>query len=124
MKVGKPKDAEAAKRGTKLSRGANFKCLMSDAPMAGDYIYSEGKAGRMGARLMAIVAEGDRGRVYRLRSWRTDLPLGHAPPTPAAPRAHERPWVTAHREVGRVWAGRGALAAGGMTRLRDAGSPR
>ena len=24
----------------------------------------EGKAGRMGARLMAIVAEGDRGRIY------------------------------------------------------------
>ena len=32
--------------------------------MGGDYIRGEGKAGRMGARLMAIVAEGDRGRVY------------------------------------------------------------
>ena len=32
--------------------------------MAGDYIKSEGKAGRMSARLMAIVAEGDRRRVY------------------------------------------------------------
>jgi putative DNA methylase len=31
---------------------------------SGDYIKDEGKAGRMGARLMAIVAEGDRGRVY------------------------------------------------------------
>ena len=29
VKVGKPKDAEAAKNGTKLSRGANFRCLMS-----------------------------------------------------------------------------------------------
>ena len=39
---------------------------MSDvgAPIACDYIYAEGKAGRMGARLMAIVAEGERGRVY------------------------------------------------------------
>ena len=37
---------------------------MSDAPIPGDYIKAEGKAGRMGARLMAIVAEGDRGRVY------------------------------------------------------------
>ncbi|WP_374682558.1 DUF1156 domain-containing protein [Accumulibacter sp.] len=63
-KVGKPKDAEATKRGTKLSRGANFKCLMSGTPMAGDYIKAEGKAGRMGVRLMAIVAEGERGRVY------------------------------------------------------------
>jgi putative DNA methylase len=32
--------------------------------MAGDYIKAEGKDGRLGARLMAIVAEGERGRVY------------------------------------------------------------
>jgi putative DNA methylase len=64
VKVGKPKDAAAAKNGTKLSRGANFQCLMSGTPIAGDYIKAEGQAGRMGARLMAIVAEGDRGRVY------------------------------------------------------------
>ncbi len=64
VKVGKPKDLERAKNGTKLSRGANFQCLMSGTPIAGDYIKAEGKAGRMGARLMAIVAEGDRGRVY------------------------------------------------------------
>jgi putative DNA methylase len=64
VKVGKPKHAERAKNGTKLSRGANFQCLMSGAPIAGDYIKAEGKAGRMGTRLMAIVAESDRGRVY------------------------------------------------------------
>ena len=64
VKVGKPKDAEAAKNGTKLSRGANFKCLMSGMPIASEHIYGEANAGRMGARLMAIVAEGDRGRVY------------------------------------------------------------
>ena len=64
VKVGKPTDAERAKSGTKLSRGANFLCLMSGTPMEPDYIKAEGKAGRMGARLMAIVAEGQRGRVY------------------------------------------------------------
>ena len=32
--------------------------------MTYDYIRSEAKAGRMGARLMAMVAEGERGRVY------------------------------------------------------------
>src|ERR1019366_5298251 len=64
VKVGKPKNAEAAKNGTKLARGANFKCVMSGAPIAGDYIKSEGKAGRIGARMMAIVGEGKQGRVY------------------------------------------------------------
>ena len=64
VKVGKPKDASAAKAGTKLSRGANFQCLMSGTPIAGGYVKAEGKAGRMGVRLMAIVAAGHRGRVY------------------------------------------------------------
>jgi putative DNA methylase len=64
VKVGKPKDTVAAKNGTKLSRGANFQCLMSGTPITGEYIKAEGMAGRMGARLMAIVAEGGRGRVY------------------------------------------------------------
>ena len=64
VKVGAPQDPDAAKAGTKLSRGANFQCLMSGSPIAGDYIKTEGQAKRMGARLMAVVAEGDRGRVY------------------------------------------------------------
>jgi putative DNA methylase len=63
VKVGTPADAAGAKAGTKLAR-ANFACLVSGAPISGDYIKAEGKAGRMGARLMAIVAEGTRGRVY------------------------------------------------------------
>jgi len=64
VKVGKPKDAVGAKNGTKLSRGANFQCLMSGTPIAPDYIKAEGMAGRIGARLMAVVVEGDRGRIY------------------------------------------------------------
>ena len=64
VKAGKPTSASGAKSGTKLSRGANFRCLMSGTPIAGDYIKAEGKAGRMGARLMAIVAEGKGERVY------------------------------------------------------------
>ena len=65
VKVGKPKDAEAAKRGTKVGgSGSIFLCLMSGTPMPFEYLRPEAKAGRMGARLMAIVAEGDRGRVY------------------------------------------------------------
>ncbi len=49
VKVGKPTDAEGAKNGTKLSRGANFRCLMSDTPIASNHIYDEANAGRMGA---------------------------------------------------------------------------
>jgi len=62
VKVGKP--PEVVKNGTKLARGPNFQCLMSGTPIAGDYIKAEGKAGRMGTRMLAIVAEGGRGRVY------------------------------------------------------------
>ena len=62
VKVSTP--PESAKNGTKLARGANFQCVMSKVPIVGDYIKAEGKAGGMGARLMAIVAEGDRSRVY------------------------------------------------------------
>lgn len=64
VKVGRPRDMESAKNGTKLSRGANFRCLMSGAPITSEFIYAEANAGRMSARMMAIVAEGDRGRVY------------------------------------------------------------
>jgi putative DNA methylase len=62
--VGKPTEPERTKLGTSAGKRAAFRCLMSDVPISYDYIRTEGKAGRMGARLMAIVAEGDRGRVY------------------------------------------------------------
>ena len=62
VKAGVP--PESAKNGTKLARGANFQCVMSKVPIAGDHIKAEGKAGRMSAKLMAIVAEGNRDRVY------------------------------------------------------------
>ena len=64
VKAGNPPDPAAAKAGTKLSRGANFRCVMSGTPVSGDYIKGEGTAGRMGVRLMAIVAQGKRGRIY------------------------------------------------------------
>ena len=81
VKVGMPEDMEAAKAGTKLARGPNFRCLMSGMPMAGDYIKAEGKAGRMGARLMAVVAEGDRGRVYLAPTSEHEMVALRAKPT-------------------------------------------
>ena len=62
IKVGTPSDV--ARAGTRLSRGANFRCLISGTPIAPHYIRAEGMAGRMSARLMAIVAEGVGGRIY------------------------------------------------------------
>jgi len=60
-----PQDVAVAKRGTTTGKKrSGFLCLMSGTPIEYDYIRAEGKAGRMGARLMAVVCEGDRGRVY------------------------------------------------------------
>lgn len=55
---------EGAKAGTTAGKRAGFTCLMSGSPMDYKYIRAEGAAGRMGAKLMAIVAEGARGRIY------------------------------------------------------------
>lgn len=90
VKLGAP--PQASKLGTSAGKRKGFRCLLSDAPMAYEYLRKEGKAGRMGQRLMAIVAEGSRGRVYLPPSieqertalsakptWRPDckLPLKH-----------------------------------------------
>ncbi|MCK6554325.1 transposase [Candidatus Binatia bacterium] len=88
VKVGKPKDPESAKIGTTAGKRSAFKCLISGVPITYDHIRSEGKSGRMGARLMAIVAEGERGRVYLSPTpehvataqkvkpeWKPDMPL-------------------------------------------------
>ncbi|GMW00532.1 MAG: hypothetical protein AMXMBFR84_16690 [Candidatus Hydrogenedentota bacterium] len=64
VKVGKPKDAEAARLGTTAGKRAAFRCLMSGVPVTYDHIRDQGKTGFMGARLMAIVAEGENGRIY------------------------------------------------------------
>ena len=65
VKAGAPPNAKTAKRGTKSGgSGSSFLCLMSGVPMPFEYLRSEAKAGRMGARLMAVVAEGDRARIY------------------------------------------------------------
>lgn len=65
VKLGQPEDAVKAEKGTKSGGShSSFLCLMSGTPMPFEYLRSEGKAGRIGKRLMAIVADGKRGRVY------------------------------------------------------------
>jgi putative DNA methylase len=80
VRSGAPTDLKAVSGGTKLGRG-NFRCLMSGTPISSDYIKAEGKAGRMGARLLAIVAEGDRGRVYLSPNPEHEAVAGNAKPT-------------------------------------------
>lgn len=48
----------------KMARGAKFKCIMCGETVSDSYIKVESCAGRLGSDLMAIVAEGKRGRLY------------------------------------------------------------
>ena len=49
---------------TKIGRGARFRCLVCHQDSSEEYIKNESMEGRMDAQLMAIVAEGHRGRIY------------------------------------------------------------
>jgi putative DNA methylase len=64
VRMGKPKSVEEAKHGTRAGKAQDFRCLMSGVPVQRTYIREEGKAGRLGERLMAIVVDGERTRLY------------------------------------------------------------
>lgn len=64
VKVGKPTDGFDPSKGTKLSRGASFQCLISGSPMEKSYIHKEFQEHRNSDTLLAIVCEGSGGRVY------------------------------------------------------------
>jgi len=49
---------------SKTGRGAKFDCLVCKQAVDDQYIKDEGMAKRMGAKLMAIVGEGQRARIY------------------------------------------------------------
>jgi putative DNA methylase len=55
---------EKARRGTKSGSGGQFRCLLTGSPISADWIRNEGRAKRLGAVLMAIVADSQSGRVY------------------------------------------------------------
>jgi putative DNA methylase len=86
VRNGKP--PASAKTGTKAARGANFRCLMSESPVEPQYIKAEAMAGRMGAKLMAIVAEGARGRVYITPTSEQEVIANSADPKEAARAIH------------------------------------
>ena len=49
--------------GTKAGR-AVFRCLLSDTAITPNYVKAKGRSGEIGQTLIAIVAEGNRGRIY------------------------------------------------------------
>lgn len=80
VKVGTPKDLDASMRGTTSGKRQAFRCVMSDTPVTYDHIRSEGRAGRLGTRLMAIIAEGNRGRIYLTPTYEHELVAHKAVP--------------------------------------------
>ena len=63
IRVGAP--TPEARKGTKADgKGSEFFCLFSHSPISGKHIKDEAQAGRMGCKLMALVALGPRGRIY------------------------------------------------------------
>lgn len=76
----------------KISRGAKFRCIVCGELAEDQHIKDEGTAGNMSAQLMAIVAKGQRGRVYLSPdnehasiadqaepTWRPEQPLANDP---------------------------------------------
>lgn len=81
---------EAAHNGTKTEGKGTFRCLLSGAAISTDFIKTEAAAGRMNVRLLAVVAEGNRRRIYLPPTreqediattaephWRPDLQFAH-----------------------------------------------
>ncbi|MEY9518337.1 DUF1156 domain-containing protein [Bradyrhizobium elkanii] len=66
VRMGKLAKAEEdrLKLGTKAGKGQAFTCVLTGATINRSYIQEEGKFDRLGVRLLAIVADGGRGRVY------------------------------------------------------------
>jgi putative DNA methylase len=61
--------------GTRAGKAQDFMCLYTRTPITRDYIRDEGKAGRLGVVLMAIVLEGNGNRVYLSPSAAPDTSL-------------------------------------------------
>ncbi len=63
VRMGPARDRQAVERGTKTGR-AQFRCLLTGDAISEQHIKKEGLAGRLGDRLVAIVAHSGRSRVY------------------------------------------------------------
>jgi len=82
VKTGTPHDRKALKQGTKLGRGAQFRCILTDTPIPEEHVRKEVIAKRCGFALTAIVANIGRGRVYLPADERHfSVATGIAPPS-------------------------------------------
>jgi putative DNA methylase len=63
VRTGTPADREEISAGTKVGKGG-FRCLLTDSPITFEYIRNEGQQNRLGAVMVAVVAEIRRGRTY------------------------------------------------------------
>lgn len=104
-------DEEKRKAGT-VSRSGGGSCILTHTAMPFAFLRSEGRANRMGSRLMAIVAEGNRSRVY-------------LPPTEEHERiaAQSTPNWQPEGEISH-WPGRTNVVEYGMTEFRHLFTPR
>lgn len=108
VRMGKPPANRASeiKSGAKISRG-KFKCLLSDSPIPPQYLKDCGHNKLIGSQLMAVVAEGQRERLYLSPA---DVPgvqceratLFDDVPTPPI-SGYFNPWVYGYDSVGSLF---------------------
>ncbi len=84
-------DEQRLKKGSKTSRGSNFACVLTGAAIDGGHVKAEGMAGQMGARLMAVVAEGSRRRIYLSPTDQQQATAFHVPPAESGAIAQALP---------------------------------
>lgn len=64
VRMGNPASHEGLEAGTTAGKRKAFRCLLSGVSIDYPYIRDQATQGHMNSKLMAIVAEGERGRVY------------------------------------------------------------
>lgn len=101
-----------ARLGTKAEGKGTFRCILSGAPISTEFVKQEATAGRMGNRLLAVVAEGTRRRIYLPASpeqeqaaqcaaadWAPDLQFAHN-------SRHLTPWAYGLDNFSRLFSSR------------------
>ena len=63
-KGGTREEISKASLGTKVGRGANFRCLLSGSAITRDHVKAAGEGSELGQQLLAVVANGPKGKLY------------------------------------------------------------